>query len=116
MRSSAKAFLSALAVVGIVGLPGCTNSDPSNEVAQAFKRGFVNGYVRAASKRGRDPQQARVEGNCIYEALSSRLTALDWVQLAAASKEGSGPPQRIAPVLKEASSRCLHPERTATNG
>jgi hypothetical protein len=110
MRGSVKAFVYCVMVAGIVGLQGLARSAPNNDVALAFSRGFVDGYVRSAVKRGEDPQQSKVEGQCIYDVLSSRLTLQDWVDLVAALNEATAPPKRIAPTLRQASSQCLQAE------
>jgi hypothetical protein len=107
VRGSVKAFVYCVTVAGIVGPQGLARSAPDNDVALAFQRGFVDGYVRTAVKRGQDPQQSKVEGQCIYDALSSRLTIQDWIELGVAMKESAAPPKRIAPVLRQVSSQCV---------
>jgi hypothetical protein len=58
MRGSVRAFVYCVTVAGIVGLQGLARSAPNNEVALALRGGFVDGYVRAAVKRGQDPEQS----------------------------------------------------------
>jgi hypothetical protein len=107
VRGSVKAFVYCVTVAGIVGPQGLARSAPDIDVALAFQRGFADGYVRTAVKRGQDPQQSKVEGQCIYDALSSRLTIQDWIELGVAMKESAAPPKRIAPVLRQVSSQCV---------
>jgi hypothetical protein len=110
MHAPMKAVGCLVLLAGTLGLLSCARAPATNDASAAFKRGIVDGYVRSAVKHGRDSRQATVEGNCIADVLSGRLTAVDWSELAAETTLGSQIPKRLVPVIKEASSGCLRPE------
>jgi hypothetical protein len=105
-----KAIRYCVIVAGTLGPLGCARAPATNDASVSLKAGIVDGYVRAAVKRGRDPAEAKAEGDCVVDVLSARLTLVDWTELSAATTVGSQMPKRFVPVLKEASSRCLRPD------
>ncbi len=96
----------------MIGLMLFARAVPAQDLALDFKRGFVDGYVRSAVKRGDSPQQAQVDGNCIYDALNAHLTTSQWIELLGAGlMHGSPPPQALRPLMPEIAAvyaRCAH--------
>src|SRR5580704_12616617 len=110
MHAPLKAIGYFVLLAGTLEVLSCARAPAPNDTLTALKRGLVDGYVRAAVKHGRDTRQATVEANCVADALSGRLTAVDWTELAAASSLDSQVPERLVPVVRQAASGCLRPE------
>jgi hypothetical protein len=107
MRAPIKAVGCLVVVAGTLGLVSCAKPPATQSAAAAFRRNFVDSYARTAVKHGRDPQEATAEGNCLVDALSAKLTVVDWTELAAAGSVGSQIPKRLEPMVVEAASGCL---------
>jgi hypothetical protein len=68
-------------LAALVGLMTSIPIAVAQDLAADFKRSVVDGFVQAAVKRGKSPQEAQVEGNCLYDALNTQLTRSQWAEL-----------------------------------
>lgn len=106
MHKQSRGFQVSSVLAVLLGLMMWAQVAAAQDLASDFRRGFVEGYVRSALKRGDSPQKAQADGNCLYDELNQHLTTSDWVKVLAAGAVRESPPPELRSLLAEAAVHC----------